>query len=187
MPSTTSSKRAKNLVNRLFELQYYDFELTAPCCIAIRHCLKCSKQCKSFEVSAGPDTAFTIRADCNSVQKFILSQLEAQRLTNQNLSRFVSLSQLACFVLSCIPPRISKGETVPTLFHWQNRNTHRTSFIFAFVDICAAMSSRTYTIEDLLHMRGQGIAAAMPDAPQKGHDQGDSSIKRRSAPTVMLY
>lgn len=169
MPSESASKRAKKLVQQLFELQNYDMELSGPLCLAVKHSLRgYSRHCRVVEVMAGPETDTTIHADRDAVPKFISSQLEAQRLTSQGASSALLLSPLVNYILSCIPALLTRDNAIATLFYWQSLTTHRTVCIFAFVDDTATMPSQTYTVEELFRLRGQGIPMSLSDAPQKG-------------------
>ncbi|KIH91416.1 hypothetical protein SPBR_01583 [Sporothrix brasiliensis 5110] len=172
MASTTSSKRAKRLVNKLSELQYHDRELTGPICLSIKHDLRSSKYCKLAEVFPGPDTVLDIPVARGSARKFILSQLEAQKLTNQETS-VVFFSPLIRYIVSCLPPVRGKWPpTTATIFTWHCFRTHRTFCIFAFVDCTTTMPSYRYTAQQLLELRAFGIPMSLEDAPQKGVDRG---------------
>ncbi|ERT00171.1 hypothetical protein HMPREF1624_03540 [Sporothrix schenckii ATCC 58251] len=172
MASTTSSKRAKRLVNKLSELQYHDQELTGPICLSIKHDLRSSKYCKLAQVFSGPDTVLDIPVARGSARKFIVSQLEAQKLTNQETS-VVFFSPLIRYIVSCLPPVRGKWPpTAATIFTWHCFRTHRTFCIFAFVDCTTTMPSYKYTAQQLLELRAFGVPMSLEDAPQKGVDHG---------------
>ena len=166
------SKRGQRLVKQLYELQLHDADLTAPVCISIKHYLRSSKYCRAIEIPPGPDTKLGIETSRNEVSKFILSQLEVQRLTSQGPSAVIVLSPVIKFILSCLPLQLANERTVPTLFYWQSFSSHRTFCIFAFVSNKATMPSSAYSAQELLGLRDLAVPMTLPDVPQKGASPG---------------
>ncbi|EON96304.1 hypothetical protein UCRPA7_8249 [Phaeoacremonium minimum UCRPA7] len=135
MTPSATRKRIKKLVRELFELQRFDIPMTTATLVESKYLLR---------------NVLTCEVDRHSIPKFILCQLQDQRLTDTSSPR-VALTAALSFIISSLPAHLVRGSCFPVLFSWQRSLTHRTHVVFAFVDI--PMASQIYTIEELLNLR----------------------------------
>jgi hypothetical protein len=171
MPQKSQSKRAKKLLNQLFEVQSYDFELTAPLCLETKFLLKNSRHCTVVEVTGAGLGYGAPKIPSTLIPRFILSQLEAQKLTRRRQPQ-IALTLLLDFVLSSLPAELSKANSSPTFFRWQCGESHRTYFIAAFITSNYGMSTGIYPIEALLRLRERHVPAALAALAEKDQDFG---------------
>ncbi len=172
MAPKTARKRASRLLKQLFELQKFDFELTGPFCVETKFLLRNSKYCLMLEVAAPYNFGLVAHGARSALPKFILSQLEAQKLITTSQHQ-IPLTRLLAFVLEWLPLRLTKAASVPTFFHWQSPLDHRTYFVFAFIDKPPPnMPPRAYTVENLLRLRGSPAPAALAALVERDPDLG---------------
>ncbi|KAK4167296.1 hypothetical protein QBC43DRAFT_363185 [Cladorrhinum sp. PSN259] len=162
-------RRTKKVLKDLSNLQDDDYSITAQTLLAAKHLLRHSSKCYSINITEAETTdegAIWIPRD--QMPNFILSQLEAQRLTDFD-SDPIRVSPLVAFVvLHAAPPTWQNGD-YPTLFTWYNKPKHRYFCLFAYIK--HKMSRRTYTISELLAFRGNetpppSAVLALADNPE---------------------
>ncbi|KAK3990509.1 hypothetical protein QBC44DRAFT_394463, partial [Cladorrhinum sp. PSN332] len=145
-------RRVKKVLKALSNLQDDDYIITAQTLIAAKHLLKHSSKCTAVlvtEEDALDDMAFW--SPRHQIPRFIVSQLEVQRLTDQD-SDLVRVSPLVSFVVLHAAPPDWQEKDYPTLFSWYSKPKHRYFCLFAYIK--HKMGRQTYTISELLAFRG---------------------------------
>jgi hypothetical protein len=169
MRQPSHRRRAKRLLNLLKELQDSDCTITHPTLFAIKHLLLLHSRCKLIEVKIDSLAANSPLECCRShLPKFIVSQLEAQRLTD-HCSESVSVPTVVAFVIQSLPSGCDYGKSYPTLFRWYHPPRHRTYYVFAHIQ--HNMPRQTYTVTELLALRAtqaSGKIMAMAANPELG-------------------
>ncbi|KUI67279.1 hypothetical protein VM1G_03198 [Cytospora mali] len=166
MPPSTTRKRAKKLLNELWELQTNDVPMTAATLLETKYLLRGSKRCIRVEVISPrfladiPISEVEITDDripkFIPTSQFVRCQLEDQKLTGSRSHNCqqdpVALPAVLALLNSvCSTAASARSTSYPTQFRWHCSLTHRTHIIFAFVNI--RMRSRVYTIEELLKLK----------------------------------
>ena len=148
-------KRARRLLQRLKDLQREDYTITPPTIFAIKHLLQLHNRCRFIEVKIDSMTANSPRETHRSLlPRFIVSQLEEQRLTDRN-SEKVLVPPVVAFVIQSLPSGPDCDKLYPTLFRWHYAPRHRTYYVFAH--IIHNMARRTYTLTELMGLRTNHI------------------------------
>ena len=153
--------RSRRLLKLLKELQEDDYTITAPTLLAAKHLLQHHSRCTLVEVkfdALAPNCSFGTPR--NFVPKFIVSQLEEQKLTDR-CSENVVVSPVVVFIVLSLPSASGRDKGYPTLFRWYCQPRHRTYYLFAYLK--RDMARRTYTLAELMGFRGNhtsnGISA----------------------------
>jgi hypothetical protein len=150
-------KRARRLLQHLKELQDDDGIITAPTIFAIKHLLQLNNRCKFIEVKVDSLTANTPFESYRSLlPKFIVSQLEEQKLTDRGSER-VPVPPIVAFAIQSLPSASGRDKSYPTLFRWYYPPRHRTYYVFAHIN--HNMARRTYTLTELLGLRANQTSA----------------------------
>lgn len=143
--------------------------MTPPTLFAIKHLLQLNKSCKFIEVKVDSIVANapfeTYRA---LLPKFVVSQLEEQRLTEKD-SEKVPVPPVAAFVIQSLPSASGRDSLYPTLFRWYYPPLHRTYYLFAHIN--HSMARRTYTLTELMGLRANQASSkfmAMAGNPEIG-------------------
>lgn len=155
------------LVDLLRVLQVDEAPITNPTMVATRYLLPGSGHCGHVNVdhrAQWDDSLVDIRRD--EVSKFLLSQLDSQRLANKEVPDFQLWLPLF-LVIKCLPTD-PEDFRFPTLFRWFCRSTHRTYCLFSFVSVDTMV--RSYTLEDLISLRTETNSGnnPLPEDPELG-------------------
>ncbi|KAK3944489.1 hypothetical protein QBC46DRAFT_279743 [Diplogelasinospora grovesii] len=174
MVQSSHRKRVKRLLRLLKELQKDDYVVTAPTLVEARHLLQISQRCVLVTIQTDPTSTFSFDCGHTFIPRFILSQLEAQKLTDRSSSR-VCISPPLTFILLSLSGS-AREQVFPTLFRWHCSAKHRTYFVFAYIK--DNMARRSYTINELLNLRGTRIPirlSALANHPELVRDSGSES------------
>lgn len=164
MAPTTPRKRAKSLLKELWQLQKDDAPMTAATLFEAKYLLRVSKHCVSIDIKTPKPRAniidpnpFNIAED--AIPQFILCQLVDQKLIDScNYQDTIALpAALSVISLAYSTQSIAGSFVHPTQFRWHCSRTHRSHFIFAYLDV--KMRSRVYSVEELLNLKN----ASSPD------------------------
>ncbi|KAL8413084.1 hypothetical protein RB596_009584 [Gaeumannomyces avenae] len=161
-------KKGKKLLAQLFELQKDDVDITIPTFISIKFYLKDKPRCNNVQVSPSGDEPSLGIIDRAHLPRFILSQLEAQGISDEH-TETVQLYPVLSFILLSLPARpLKKTACFPTLFCWHCCHTRRTRLLFGYLDV--DMPPRSYTPAELLALRAsrsiEGILTAGRNDPE---------------------
>lgn len=166
-------KRARRLLGNLKHLQDTDNTITPPTIFAIKHLLQLNKSCKLIEVKIDSMAAnCSYQSHRSLLPRFIVSQLEEQRLTERDSER-VSVPPIVAFAIQSLPSASGRDTLWPTLFRWYYPPQHRTYFVFAYIN--HSMARRTYTLTELLGLRANQASAdilALAGNPEMGRFSG---------------
>jgi hypothetical protein len=166
-------KRARRLLKHLKDTQDTDSSITPPTIFAIKHLLQLNKSCKLIEVKIDSMAAnCPFQSHRSLLPRFIVSQLEEQRLTERDGER-VSVPPVVAFANRSLPSASGLDTLWPTLFRWYYPPRHRTYFVFAYIN--HSMARRTYTLTELLGLRANQASAeilAMTANPEMGRFSG---------------
>lgn len=169
MRQPSHRRRSKRLLKLLKDLQEDDYTITAPTLLAAKHLLQHHHRCNLIKVkvdSAAANSPFETHR--NLVPKFIVSQLEEQKLTDR-CSETVLVPPLVTFIVLSLPSLSARDKGHPTLFRWYCPLRRRTYYVFAYIK--HEMARRTYTLTELLGLRGSAISDgifALTDNPEFG-------------------
>ena len=170
MTPSATRKRIKKLVRELFELQRFDIPMTTATLVESKYLLRSTKRCARVDIKSDHSSdVLTCEVDRHSIPKFILCQLQDQRLTDTSSPR-VALTAALSFIISSLPAHLVRGSCFPVLFSWQRSLTHRTHVVFAFVDI--PMASQIYTVEELLNLRSSYQSNGLASVANKDRELG---------------
>lgn len=142
-------KARKRLYKHLRYSQQDDVPLTAPMVLAIKHHLRHHLKCKHVFV-AGVDHYALSLPRFHSYSSFLLSQLEAQKLTDP-ARRSTQLCAALCAAQAFLAREPIQGLAFPTLFSWFSKEVRRTYHLFAYLD--TSMAAHRYTSAELLELR----------------------------------
>jgi hypothetical protein len=135
----------------------------------MKHTLRTSNRCSHVIMASDQAMSYWGEVDRRLVPRFILSQLELQRLTNNSLAP-VSLSPLLAFLLDALLPPGSGIKGHPTKFTWYDRLAHKTLHVYA--NIVLEMVSGKYTVKELFSIRGHPLPDMMSRLKAVDHDLG---------------
>lgn len=161
MHQPSHRKRSKRLLKLLKALQKDDHPITPPTLLAAKHLLQNHHRCKLVKVkidSAAANSPFESSRAC--LPGFIVSQLEEQKLTDQNSDR-VFLSPIVVFILLSLPTLSGSESGYPTLFRWYCASRRRTFYLFAYIKHDMPRRTYTYTVEELLALRGKPTSSGI--------------------------
>lgn len=162
-------RRSKRLLSHLKDLQGRDGWVTPPTIFAMKHLLQLSNRCKLVGVKIDSFVANCPHDSCRSLlPEFIVSQLEAQKLTDR-LSETVPVPPIVAFVIQSLPSAVGSDTLYPTLFRWYYPPTCRTYYVFAHIS--HSMARRTYTLTELMGFRTNQVSGdilAMTGNPEIG-------------------
>lgn len=174
MRQSSGRKRARRLLRRLKLLQEDDHEITSPTIFAMKYLLQLHNRCKSIEVKIDCCREnYPYPVDRFLLPKFIVSQLEEQRLTSRD-SDTVQLPGLVGFVIQALPRAGGSSKVHPTLFRWHDPLRHRTYYVFAYIPL--TMARRTYTLTELMGFRPTQDPTAQVMAVSRNNDLGKLNI-----------
>lgn len=146
----TSAKRTKRVLRWLLGLQQTDQYLAPSATPIIRYnLLHNPSRCVQVSVNIDETEATPCYLSYNALPKFIRSQLEAQKITDDT-SLWQQVIPILNFIQSSLC-RPGRPRGFPTLFLWYSKEKHRSFLFFAFVDV--KMVSKKYTSRELLRMR----------------------------------
>ena len=169
MKQSSIRKRARRLLMELKELQKDDYSVTPSTIFAIKHLLQFHNRCKFVEVKIDSFAANSpFEFDRSLLPKFIVSQLEGQRLTNRD-SEKIPVPPIVAFAIQLLPSVTCCGKSYPTLFRWHYAPRHRTYYVFAHIK--HNMGRQTYTLTELMGLRTDRVpdeVLAMANNPEIG-------------------
>ncbi|RYP52376.1 hypothetical protein DL769_010688 [Monosporascus sp. CRB-8-3] len=141
----------KKLYKQLRQNQAHDTPIPAPTQLGIKFYLKNHSHVNQIVIENDPDSQDFSAEPPAMPSKFILSQLEAQKIAN--VSR-LSNELLAVLVVTSefLAKDPLEPPSYPTLFVWHSPNNHRTYCLFAY--LTCPMESRIYSASELLELRG---------------------------------
>jgi hypothetical protein len=169
MKQPSLRKRARRLLQHLKNLQEEDCTITPSTIFAIKHLLQLNNRCKFIEVKIDSLAAnYPFDSHRPLLPKFIVSQLEEQKLTDYGSER-VPVPPVVAFVIQSLPSASGGDKLYPTLFRWYYAPRHRTYYVFAHIN--HNMARRTYTLTELMGLRTSqvpGEILAMAGNPEIG-------------------
>ncbi|KAI1636164.1 hypothetical protein F4809DRAFT_641723 [Biscogniauxia mediterranea] len=140
-----------NLYAKLKTSQVDDDRISPHSVVEIRHILRNSRHCSRVFVDADLQSAHGLKDLPAVIPQFIASQLQAQNTAD--LSRcFGQVSAILDIVCTYLAKSPIRDPFSPILFLWTNPENQRVYSLFAF--LTCTMVSRTYTIRELLELRG---------------------------------
>ncbi|RYP55789.1 hypothetical protein DL771_012380 [Monosporascus sp. 5C6A] len=144
-------KITKKLYKQLGQNQAHDTPIPAPTQFGIKFYLKNHRHVNQIVIENDPDSQDFSAEPPAMLSKFILSQLEAQKIAN--VSR-PSNELLAVLVVTSefLAKDPLEPPSYPTLFVWHSSYNHRTYCLFAY--LTCPMESRIYSASELLELRG---------------------------------
>lgn len=148
-----SRKKTKKLLSQLLEAQDFDLVVTRFVWMEAKYLLRIGRRCAMVKIQTDPYFICSRTVDREIIPNFIISQLEAQKLANPD-ARQIPFTPILNFIAVRSP---DDGPAFPTSFQWQSRETHKTHFIFAYID--CRMPSRSYSVQELLSLRGRDVAS----------------------------
>lgn len=164
-------RRTKRLLRSLSNLQDDDCTITPQTLLAAKYLLRVNSKCYCVNVT-NADMLDHLALWCprSELPNFIVSQLEAQQLTNPDSDLVLVPPQVSVIILSAYPPE-PEGKDWPTLFRWYSKERHRYYCLFAYVRF--KMGRKSYTIAELLAFRGKQPGApsgmsALAENPELG-------------------
>ena len=151
MKSPSDRRRARRLLKTLKDLQGEDGTITPPTLFAIKHLLQLHNRCRFVAVKIDSLVANSpLNSYRSLLPKFIVSQLEEQKLTDR-CSETVPVPPIVAFVIQSLPSVSGRDSLHPTLFRWYYPPRHRTYYVFAHIN--HSMARRTYTLTELMGLR----------------------------------
>ncbi|KAI1496398.1 hypothetical protein F5X99DRAFT_72898 [Biscogniauxia marginata] len=145
----------RRLVNNLFDRlklsQVDDVRLPAPAVMEIKHLLKNSYFCAQVFVGEMQFGDAMTTAPFH-IPQFIASQLDAQNSADMG-RRFAQISAVLSIACEYLAPNPIEIPAYPVLFRWNGLDNQRTYCLFAF--LTCSMESRSYSVGELLQLRGQ--------------------------------
>jgi hypothetical protein len=148
-------KRARRLLQHLKDLQLEDCTITPSTIFAIKHLLQLHNRCKFIEVKIDSMIANSpFESHRSLLPRFIVSQLEEQRLTDGN-SEKVLVPPVVALLIQSLPSASGCDRLYPTLLRWHYAPRHRTYYVFAHIN--RNMARRTYTLTELMGLRTNHI------------------------------
>lgn len=141
----------KKLYKALKRAQADDVPIPAPRLVEIKFYIRNDRRAQHIIVRDGDPTQDTwIPLPSSSPSKFIMSQLQAQKITD--LSR---TSRQLLAVLAVTSTYLAQDPLEPpsyaTYLTWHNQETHRTYCVFGY--LTCPMESRVYSAAELLRLR----------------------------------
>lgn len=133
--------------------QEHDIPISGATFTAIRFRFNCNKDIRQIIISSETDHSLPSPSTSPLIlPKFILSQLEAQRVADPNRipPQLSVVLELISETFSKKPTR-GKAFTFPTLFRYYHGEWTKTYFVFAYLDL--QMESRKYTIDELQQLK----------------------------------
>jgi hypothetical protein len=173
MRQPTFRRQIKRLLRELRSLQEDDYPITAPCLVSAKHLLRNrrSRYCSVVELIEDPALAPSFDVNRDKLPEYIVSQLEIQKLTPKG-SQEVAINPLLAFVLDALPHRSETCTQYPALFTWYSKTAHRFYLIAAH--IIFEMPSLSYTIQELLDLRGNQVNDQLLTVAENNPDIGES-------------
>ena len=165
-----SRMRSKRLLKTLKFLQKEDSPVTPFLLIEAKFRFLISRRCICIHVQYEEADAARFNIPPTPLSRFILSQVEAQKLTDKISARDSILPILFLINLS-LPTDPSRQPSFPTLFCWHCRPRHRTYCFFAYLTV--KMSSNSYTIDELLGFRVQNNPTTPKSLSGSGPELGE--------------
>ncbi|KAK6084537.1 hypothetical protein SCUP234_03326 [Seiridium cupressi] len=164
-------KTVKRLFSQLKIWQALDVALTAPCCVEIKHSLKNHPRCAQVWIEGtlqAIDISLSLPSD---LPLFLLSQLQAQRALANDPRPSVQVCVTLRFATQHLARERDQGNSFPTLFRCRNSGTQRSFCLFAYLDF--EMPTYTYTVPELLRLRGSQSSQALLDSVKLNPDLAD--------------
>ncbi|KAI1083782.1 hypothetical protein F5B20DRAFT_525398 [Whalleya microplaca] len=140
----------KHLYSKLKHGQEDDAPVTAPTLTEIKFYLKNHRHCSQIIVEGDPDSDDVLAELPSDIPRFILSQLEAQKIADiaRTSPQISAVLLVICENLAHTP---TQTEAFPTVFLCNSPDQHRTYCVFAYLN--HHMASRTYCVKELLELR----------------------------------
>ncbi|RYO89668.1 hypothetical protein DL766_004068 [Monosporascus sp. MC13-8B] len=144
-------KITKKLYKQLRQNQAHDTPIPAPTQLGIKFYLKNHRHINQIVIENDTDAQGFSAEPPGTPSKFILSQLEAQKIAN--VSRPSNELAAALVVTSeFLAKDPLEPPSYPTLCIWHSPDNHRTYCLFAY--LTCPMESRIYSASELLELRG---------------------------------
>lgn len=158
MSHASLRRRTKRLLKTLKRLQKDNAPVTPYILIEAKFRFLLSGRCSCVRVAYEELADGRFDIPHNPLPNFILSQLEAQKLTDA-ISPRDSILPVLFFIDSSLSTDPSRQASFPTLFCWYCRPRHRTYYFFAHLNL--KMPSKSYTIDELLALRAEDSPVAL--------------------------
>ncbi|KAI0013256.1 hypothetical protein F4779DRAFT_613784 [Xylariaceae sp. FL0662B] len=172
-------RMTRQLYGKLKLAQEDDAPVTAPILTEIKFYMKNNRQCSHIVVEGDLDSDGVVFEPPLDVPRFIFSQLESQKIADK-----VRTSPQVSAILVVISGRLShtpvKTKAFPTLFHCHSLSQHRTYCVFAY--LTHDMTSRTYTVDELLALRDPKSSSSLLKKLQANQDIVDVVKAKSSVP-----
>ena len=160
----------KKLYKRLRTNQDEDDCLTAYQFVEIKHCLKNHRRCRHIVIKNDLPLDYFACSLPDNLPKFILSQLEAQRLITDDSRLSVQVWSAIQVISGCFSRGSSHLRSYPTLFCWRSPNKQRSYYLFAH--LTRPMANRKYNASDLLDLRDVRPSQDVLDRVHQNPDVG---------------
>ncbi|KAK8037005.1 hypothetical protein PG991_001319 [Apiospora marii] len=170
----------KKLYKRLRTNQDEDDCLTAYQFVEIKHYLKNHRRCRHIVIKNDLPLDHLACSLPDDLPKFILSQLEAQRLITDDSRLSVQVWSAIQVISGCFSRGSSPSRSYPTLFCWRSPNKQRSYYIFAH--LTRPMANRKYKASDLLDLRDVRPSQDILDRVHRNPDVADivTGLRRNS-------
>ncbi|KAK8134660.1 hypothetical protein PG984_006672 [Apiospora sp. TS-2023a] len=170
----------KRLYKRLRTNQEEDHCLTAYQFVEIKHYLKNHRRCRHIVIKNNLPLDYLACSLPDNLPKFILSQLEAQRLITDDCRLSVQVWSAIQIISGCFSRSSSHPRLYPTLFCWRSPNKQRSYYIFAH--LTRPMANRKYKASELLDLRDIRPSQDILDRVHQNPDVADivTGLRRNS-------
>lgn len=166
----THKKAVKKLCKLLERGQADDFPIPAPTVLSIKFYLRNHRRTSHISVECDPiPEEFSEAAPPECSSKFIMSQLEAQKIANMSRSSSQVRAVLA-ITSRFLDKHPLERPSYPTLFTWHSQSNHRTYCLFAY--LTHSMETRVYTASELLKLRSSHSSDSVLDSVKSNSDLG---------------
>ncbi|KAI1293304.1 hypothetical protein F5Y03DRAFT_331146 [Xylaria venustula] len=164
-------KIIRKLLVKLKHIQADDVPIPNPTILEIKFYLKTNRRCCTVLVENTEELPYSPPIiPTEFVPRFIASQLEAQKITDQH-RQSVQLSTVLVVLSEYIVADPIQTNSAPTLFFWYDTNRQRTFYLFAYLH--RQMEPRTYSSAELLGLRpsrksetSHGVLAKLKAVPE---------------------
>lgn len=161
MATRSRKKTIKCLYGQLRASQLYDVALTAPTIVEIKHFLKNHPKCAQIWVQDNPQLTHALPSIPLDLPSFLQSQAQAQKQFADDYRRSVQVSVTLSFAAQHLARPPARTSSFPTIFRCLNPDSQRSFCLFVYLDF--EMTSRIYTVPELLALKGSQSSQALLD------------------------
>lgn len=164
-------KFVKKFYRRLAISQIEDTFLSPAGVLEIKLNLKHYSQCAQLTLQNDTKHAFVSHISLQPLPNFFRSQIEGQRLSTDPLRITVQVATVLAFVDGFLTTKPKGERSRPTLFTWHLPDNPRTYCLFAY--LTHNMVSRTYSVTELLELRGSQSCRTLLNKVRMNPDLGE--------------